>query len=125
MTEASPPAAVEVSLQQFQQYLRQERSLTEAPVINYTPVARLFLLERFREEAVDFHQITAGDVTAFVQRQASLITSKRAPLVVTALRSFLRYLFHSGIVATDSHEVLIMPPVGKIPCRFRATRLTL
>jgi site-specific recombinase XerC len=36
-----------------------------------------------------------------VQRQASLITSKRAPLVVTALRSFLRYLFHRGIVAVD------------------------
>jgi hypothetical protein len=30
-----------------------------------------------------------------------LVTSKRAPLVVTALRSFLRYLFHRGIVAID------------------------
>jgi site-specific recombinase XerD len=30
-----------------------------------------------------------------------VITSKRAPLVVTALRSFLRYLFVRGIVATD------------------------
>ena len=99
--DASPPTAVEVSMRKFQQYLRQERSLTEATVINYTPVARLFLLERFPEGAVDFHQITAGDVTAFVQRQASLITSKRATLVVTALRSFLRYLFHSGIAATD------------------------
>jgi site-specific recombinase XerD len=30
-----------------------------------------------------------------------LITSKRAPLVVTALRSFLRYLFHRGAIDTD------------------------
>jgi len=36
-----------------------------------------------------------------VQRQATLVTSKRAPLVVTALRSFLRYLFHRGILAID------------------------
>src|SRR5881296_78730 len=32
----SPPTAVEIALRQFQQYLRQERSLTEATVINYT-----------------------------------------------------------------------------------------
>jgi integrase/recombinase XerD len=42
-----------------------------------------------------------ADITAFVQRQATLVKSKRAPLVVTALRSFLRYLFYRGIVAVD------------------------
>ena len=97
----SPPTAVEIALRQFQQYLRQERSLTEATVINYTPVVRLFLSERFPKGAVHCHQITAGDIAAFVQRQATLVTSKRAPLVVTALRSFLRYLFQHGIVTID------------------------
>ena len=37
--------AIEVSLQQFQQYLRQERSLTEATVINYRISCR-FLVTR-------------------------------------------------------------------------------
>lgn len=97
----SPPTAVESELGQFQQYLRQERSLTEATVINYTPVVRSFLSERFPEGAVHCQQITAGDLTAFVQRKAILVTSKRAPLVVTALRSFLRYLFQRGILAID------------------------
>ena len=92
---------VEAALGQFQQYLRQERSLSEATVINYTPVARSFLSERFPKGAVHCQQITAADITAFVQRQATLVTSKRAPLVVTALRSFLRYLFYRGIVAVD------------------------
>src|SRR6266567_2665177 len=97
----SPPTAVEAALGQFQQYLRRERSLTEATVINYTPVVRSFLSEYFPEGAVHCQQITAGEITAFVQQQATLVTSKRAPLVVTALRSFLRYLFHRSIVATD------------------------
>jgi hypothetical protein len=96
-----PPTAVELALGEFQQYLRQERSLSEATVINYTPVARSFLSERFPKGALHFERITATDITAFVQRQATLVTSKRAPLVVTALRSFLRYLFLSGIVAID------------------------
>ena len=42
-----PPTPVEAALGHFQQYLRQERSLSEATVINYTPVARSFLSERF------------------------------------------------------------------------------
>jgi hypothetical protein len=100
-TVAPPPSAVEIALEQFQQYLRQERSLTESTVINYTPTVRAFLLERFPEDSVDCQQITAGEITAFVAAQAAVITSKRAPLVVTSLRSFLRYLFHRGIVATD------------------------
>ena len=70
-------------------------------MINCTPVARSFLSERFPKGALHFQQITAADITAFVQRQATLVTSKRAPLVVTALRSFLRYLFLRGIVAID------------------------
>jgi site-specific recombinase XerD len=37
---APPPTPVDVALGLFQQYLRQERSLSEATVINYTPVAR-------------------------------------------------------------------------------------
>ena len=98
---ASPPTAVETALGQFQEYLRQERSLSEATVINYTPVARSFLSERFPKGAVRCQQIAAADITAFVQRQATMVTSRRAPLVVTALRSFLRYLFHRGIVAID------------------------
>jgi site-specific recombinase XerD len=97
----TPPTAVEIALGEFQQYLRQERSLTEATVINYTPVVRSFLSERFPKGAVHCDKLTSGDITAFVQRQATLVTSKRAPLVVTALRSFLHYLFHRGIVAID------------------------
>ena len=98
---APRPTPVEAALGQFQQYLRQERSLSEATVINYTAVARSFLWERFPKGAVNCQQITAADITAFVQRQATLVTSQRAPLVVTALRSFMRYLFYRGIVAVD------------------------
>jgi len=95
------PNAIEIAVAQFQEYLRAERSLTEATVINYTPVVRSFLSESSPRGAVNWRKISAGNITAFVQRQATLVTSKRAPLVVTALRSFLHYLFHRGLVAID------------------------
>src|SRR4029077_6085346 len=66
---APPPTPVEAALGQFQQYLRQERSLSESTVINYTPVARSFLSERFPKGALHFQQIAAADITVFVQRQ--------------------------------------------------------
>jgi len=56
---APPPTAVEVALGRFQHYLRQERSLSEATVINYTPIARSFLSERFPKGDLQFQQITA------------------------------------------------------------------
>jgi integrase/recombinase XerD len=70
-------------------------------VINYTPVARSFLSERFPKGALRLQKITAAHITAFVQRQATSVTSERAQLVVTALRSFLRYLFLRGLAAID------------------------
>ena len=49
---APPPTPVEIALGHFQQYLWQERSLSEATAINYMPVARSFLLERFSQGAL-------------------------------------------------------------------------
>lgn len=57
------PTPVEAALGHFQQYLRQERSLSESTVINYTPVARSFLSERFPNGALHFQRISAADIS--------------------------------------------------------------
>jgi len=93
--------AGQMVLGQFQHYLRQERGLSEATVTQYTPIARVFLAECFPCGIPDFHQISASDIAGFVQRQAERITTKYAPTVVTALRSFLRHLLHCGAIDTD------------------------
>ena len=100
-TTAPRPTAVELALAQYQDYLRTERSLSESTVINYTPTVRSFLSECFPSGAVNYRKVDAGEITEFVLRQSTLVTSKRAPLIVTALRSFLRYLFHRDAVSID------------------------
>lgn len=98
----SPPlTAIQVVLQQFQHYLRQERSLAEATITNYAPIVAAFLAACFPTGIPDFHRIAAGEIADFVRRQADRITTKRATTVVTALRSFLRYLLHRGAITTD------------------------
>lgn len=96
-----PPTPCQIALQQFQHYLRQGRGLSEATVIHYTPIVRAFLAEVFPDGIPDFHQISASDIAGFVQRQAEHITTKHAPTVVTALRSFLRHLLYCGAINTN------------------------
>ena len=96
-----PPTPCQIVLQQFQSYLRQERGLSEATVTQYTPIARVFLAEVFPDGIPDFHQISANDIAEFVQHQAERITTKYAPTVVTALRSFLRHLLYRGVIDTN------------------------
>jgi site-specific recombinase XerC len=88
-------------LRQFQHYLREERGLAEATITCYTPVVRAFLAECFPTGNPDFHQLCASTIANFVQRQAERITTKHATHVVSALRCFLRHLFHRGAIDTD------------------------
>ena len=85
----------------FRQYLVQERRLSESTLLNYAPVVEQFLSARFGNRPPRFPGVTASDVTAFVTRHARDMSPVRAKLMVTALRSFFRYLRHRGVVSLD------------------------
>jgi site-specific recombinase XerD len=65
------------------------------------PVVEQFLVERFQNRAPNFAMLRAPHVTGFVMRHAHQLSPVRAGLMVTALRSFFRYLRHRGAIATD------------------------
>ena len=88
-------------INEFRYYLLQERRLSSATLLNYVPVAEQFLAERFRNTVPNFGTIRARHVTGFVLRHARQLSPVRAALMVTALRSFLRYLRHRGVIAID------------------------
>jgi integrase/recombinase XerD len=85
----------------FERYLRNERTLAEATVVNYVPFVRGFLAGRFGDGPVMLSRLCAGDVVRFVQRQARRLHLKRAKLLTTALRSFLRYARYRGDITRD------------------------
>jgi site-specific recombinase XerD len=82
-------------------YLIEGCGLSQATVINYVPFIDQFLSERFRSVPFNLSRLRASDLTDFVQRHAHKLGVKRAQLLVSALRSFLRYLRHQGKVRTD------------------------
>lgn len=85
----------------YEQYLREERVLAEATIVNYMPWISRFLNDRFGCGPVKLSRLDARDVVGFVQRQAPQLQPKRAKLLTTALRSFLRYLRYSGEMRLD------------------------
>lgn len=85
----------------YQTYLSRERALSPATLENYVPFARLLLSERFPGNKIELSQLCATDITGFVQRHAQCSSRKRALLMTTALRSFLRFLHHRGDILTS------------------------
>ena len=92
---------VERCARAFEEYLRQDRALAPATVSNYLPFVRGFLAGRFRGGPVILSRLSAKDVVNFVQRQAPRLHRKRAKLLTSALRSFLRYARYCGAVRLD------------------------
>ena len=95
------PNSVEQCAGKFERYLREERVLAEATIINYSPHIRGFLKHCFGDGTVKLSRLGAGDVVGFVQRQAPRLHPKRSKLMTTALRCFLQYARYCGEVTAD------------------------
>lgn len=85
----------------YSRYLVQERGLSEASLANYVPLVRRFLIERFGHGPLRFDQLQLHDVTDYVLQQATASRSRSAQLLVTALRSFFRFLRQRGEIESD------------------------
>ena len=88
----------ERSTQTYEQYLREARALAEATILNYVPFIRRFLADSFGDGPVTLSRLDSCDVVRFVQRQAPHLHRKRAKLMTSALRSFLKYARYRGEV---------------------------
>jgi site-specific recombinase XerD len=96
--DTSPRAELE---RRYERYLRTERGLTTATVVNYLPVAHRFLVEHFGDGSLRLEQLRGADIPPFVLARARCQSLKRAQLMVSALRSFLRFLFQEAKIAVD------------------------
>ena len=85
----------------YVQYLSQERALQAVTQQNYLGLVRGFLDARFGRRRADWSRLTSPDIADFLRRYAGTARCVRAKLMVTALRSFFRFLHVQGHVATN------------------------
>ncbi len=104
---AAGPAALAVHTpaqrlgEAYRTYLRVERSFAPKTIENYTRYIERFLSERFGPDRIDLRQLKLTEVIGFVRRMARDQNPVFMKGLVTALRSFLRYLLHCGEIETD------------------------
>jgi len=97
----------------YEHHLREARGLAEATIVNYVPFVRKFLNGRFGNRPVALSRLCASDVVRFVQLQAPRLHRKRAQLLTSALRSFLRYARCRGEVKLDLELPSQVWPTGQ------------
>lgn len=95
------PVPAERCTAAYEQYLREDRALAKATIINYVPFIDDFLKDRFGTGPVKLSAVRAAEVVRFVQSRARRLHVKRAKLMTTALRSFFQYARLRGEVMLD------------------------
>jgi len=95
--DASPAADIERT---FARYLAEERGLHTSTIVHYIRIVRRFLSRRFRGGCVRLGELRATDVTRFVADEART-RPRCVPVIVPALRVFLRWLQQRGDTETD------------------------
>lgn len=85
----------------YEDYLLKERGLSTVTGSRYWPYIRRFILERFGNKSMRFCQLCPQDIDRFLLSHAHKRTPKVAQLMVSAMRSFLRFLFRYGETKCD------------------------
>ena len=114
---ARPETEVQRGVLAYEHHLREARGLAPATILNYVPFVRAFLQHRFGTGQVTLSSLRAGDVVGFVQHMAPGMNKKRAKIMTTALRSFLRHVRFCGTCGIETRGCRIWPP----PCRSSPT----
>ena len=81
-------------------YLQRERGLALATIRRRQRIARRFLAPFVDSQGIHFENLTSGDVTRFVLRECRQWSVGFAKVVVTDLRSLLRFLHLEGHTST-------------------------
>jgi site-specific recombinase XerD len=108
---SSPVPKVDKSLlaileQRYEDYLQKERGLCPRTGARYWTFVQQFLRERFGRGPICFRKLTPDDVSNFVLRHARSGNPKVAKTMVTALRSYCRFLLRLGKTKRDLARAL-------------------
>ena len=101
-----PGTARDALLDEFAQFLRNERGLAERTICWYRSAAELFLSSQ-PGDAMDVGALSAGQVNAFVLAQAGQRGAGSLNNLVTAVRALLRFCYLRGYTAA--------PLAGAVP----------
>ena len=87
--------------QDYEDYLRRQRGLSERTIVHCWRFADRFLAFRFGQGDAELAAITALDIVGFLQKLTSREVPFRDKTPPTHLRNFFQYLFKKGLTPTN------------------------
>ena len=93
-----PETPIDVLLERYRGYLVRERALAPSTVDRCLRTARRFLDAETRDGELELGGLTAADVSAYVLAECRRSARGKAKLVITELRSLLRFLHIHGFI---------------------------
>jgi integrase/recombinase XerD len=106
---ASPATATGQLLARYKTYLTLERGLAASTAELNARLLRPFLDEHAAAGRLELMELTAGDVTSFVLEQSAR-RSRSVKRIVSALRSFLGFLYVEGLIGQPLAKAVPSPP---------------
>jgi integrase/recombinase XerD len=91
---------VDLAIGRYRDYLVHERGLAQLTIHNYINAVRPFLRSALSRDGakINWESLNAAKVTAFVVARTPSQSRNVASTTVTALRSFLGYLYANGLI---------------------------
>ena len=107
---AAPDGPVERLVEKYRDHLVRERGLLPGTVIQYVADARLFLGQRRSSDGgLELAELNGNDVTQFALRECGRRSVGTAKLLITHLRSLLRFLHLAGEAPPLADVVPMVP----------------
>jgi integrase/recombinase XerD len=106
LVRAAAAGPLDELVESYRRYLVTERGLVSGTVRYYLADARVFLACWVDMRGSRLGEMTAAGVTAFVVEQCGRRSVGSAKILVTVLRSVLRFLLVEGLVSTDLSGVV-------------------
>lgn len=101
LVEPAPDGPLDELIERYRRYLVVERGLVAATVRYYLADAQVFLADWVDGSGSRLSEISAPQVTAFMVRQSACRGVGSMKIVVTVMRSLLRFLFLDGAIKVD------------------------
>jgi len=99
---------------QYDDYLLKERGLSMESGSRYWPYIQRFLCERYGNSSMRLYDLCPQDIDRFLLSHAHERTPKAAQLMVSAMRSFLRFLFRYGETKRDLSTAVPTVPAWRL-----------
>jgi len=104
------PSPADRLIDNYRRYLLAELGLALSTVAGYEWHIRKFLLRQYGGGQIKLHRLRLQDAIRFIREVGGRSGPRHTQLLVAALRSFLRFLYHRGEIEND-----LAPAIPNVP----------